>query len=480
VTPNAPIPDSPHTNGHAARVPDRMFFDEVLKNDKPLTEGYRPTLPLWALEADWLPQLYLLRDIEIMMIHPIVRSVLNYFKAGLANAEFAGPPDPKDPTGDAYLPTSDSPEIDTFVLSQVRRYWDRGVPKVQGGYEYGWIGLENMYDEISPRDTYLLTKDRAPVGVRVKNVLPAGQVDLWLAGGEVPAKGLWYAHDPRFNAFYGQSQLLGAWRPFRRLASKDAAETVIDTAIYRFGFCGPQVGYPDEDMQVSPTAGAPATTVDSQGRPRRYARDVARQIAEWAKTGAGIGLPTTKYPVEQGGGDKWWLKWPEHVIDANPLIAYAKYLHEQISYGIGVPPELLAAADAGSGYSGRAIPMQAFMAWQQRIANAILCLFVDQVLRPLVRWNFGPTAKFEVCVKNLLKTHTRASGANQNPNSPPDNLRKPGPDEGAPQGQAFQGNAPQAPPSPPSMLTPDQGSFSIESASRLQEIARRILGRRAA
>lgn len=35
----------------------------------------------------------------------------------------------------------------------------------------------------------------------------------------------------------------------------------------------------------------------SECRNRRYARDMARQIAAWYKPGMGIGIPTTKYPT---------------------------------------------------------------------------------------------------------------------------------------------------------------------------------------
>ena len=67
-------------NGHAAR----QDLGEVLTGE-PLAAGYRPTLPLWSLwTADGTPQLYLLRDIELMLTHPIVRVVLDYFKGGIA------------------------------------------------------------------------------------------------------------------------------------------------------------------------------------------------------------------------------------------------------------------------------------------------------------------------------------------------------------------------------------------------------------
>src|SRR5262249_5902837 len=183
----------------------------------------------------------------------------------------------------------------------------------------------------------------------------------------LPAKALWYAHNPRYNHWYGQSQLLGAWKPWRRLGWKDGAEQSMDGGIYRFAYCGPKIRYPEEDYQGQP--GAPATSLDSQGRPRRYARDMARMMAEQYKAGAGIGLPSTMCPPEMGGGPKWDAEFPESTLNISGLIEYVKYLIGQVRFGVGVPPEIFEASETGSGYSGRAIPLDAFLMTQQRIAD---------------------------------------------------------------------------------------------------------------
>ena len=112
-----------------------------------------------------------------------------------------------------------------------------------------WDYLVNF----APQDTFILTKDYVPVGVRVRNILEVGDVDLPMASEEIPAKALWYAHEARYNQHYGRSALRGAWRPWRRLAWKDGAESVVDGGVYRFAYCGPVVGYPDDTMQSAAT-----------------------------------------------------------------------------------------------------------------------------------------------------------------------------------------------------------------------------------
>lgn len=467
-------PGPPASNGQLPR----NDLEELLIGE-PLTQGYRSSLPLWLLEgSDWLPQMFLMRDVELMNLHPMCFSVLEYFKGGLSGAEFEGPSDPTQPDAPPK-PVSEQPEVADFVIEQCKRFWDRGVPGVQEGYIYGWVGCENMYhiengllcwdylSQFCPRDSYLLTLDRNPVGVRVKNIRKdseassIGEVDLFLGTEDVPAKGLWYAHRPRWGNFYGQSQYLSAWRPWRRLAFKDGAEQVLDAAFYRFGFNGPVGRYPEEDMQSS--AMLPGTQLDSQGRPRRYARDVMRQICEWVKAGAAVGLPSTKYPPEQGGDYKWSLDFPTQSFAGDSILAYIKYLLDQICHGIGVPPELLTSAETGSGYSGRSIPLEAFIQGQQRIADAILHMFIVQVLRPLVRWNFGPQATFDVKVADLLATKRKKNGFEEDKGK---GAQPPGGEVGQ------RGEPPAATPqaTPPETPIP----FSLDE-DNVRRIARRIL-----
>jgi hypothetical protein len=477
-------PSAATQNGHTVE-PRRLSQEEIADKllGPPRTEGYRSSPPYWGLENGWMPQIYVLRDIELMITHPIVAAAMGYFKCGVAGAEFWGGPSPdKNPEGVPICPSN--PEIGAWVKSLCERFWDRGMPLMQGGYDYGWIGLECLYeeeagrltwagcDQFCPRDVYLLTQNRRPVGIRVKNVLDGnrGEVDLWLASKDVPAKGLWYAHAPRYGKYYGRSQCIPAWRPWRRLAWIDGAETVIDTGVYRFAFSGPHIGYPEEDMAV-PAPGVPGTTLDSQGLPRRFARDWARQMAEQAKAGAGFGYPTTQYPPEMGGGPKWIIDWPDHAFDVDPLINYAKYLHDSICYGCGVPPELIQALQGGSGYSGRSVTVEAFLYMQQQIADAMLHVFVKNVVAPLVRFNWGDVA-FNVQVKNLLESKMATKQQQQ-------------PGAGEPAAPEIEGNStPGWPRTPEQTQANTDQLFSLEEQkkARIKFIADKILSqaRRAA
>lgn len=418
--------------------------------------GYKPQLPLetlWIPGTD-MPQITMRRDIEFMQWHPIVSAALEYYKSGISGAEFWGGPDPADPKNPLGKPVSPDPRVAQFVMAHVERFWNMGMPVLQeGGYPYGWAPGEHIYREVDgymcwshlkgfhPNDSYVLTLNHSPVGIRIKNIRNApyqnqpnqsaydnydgvpvnrnnfrlepersdrpirgtGAIDLWFASGAVPAKAAWYPHRPRFNQLYGRSQLIGAWRPWRRLGWRDGVEQVIDAAIYRAGYRGPIVKHPIGDTAAVNKVGIPATTPDGGGLNRRNNRDVARQIVEWAKAGAGFTLSSEQYTPTQGGGPKWEVDFPDHVMDVRPLLEGAHYLEDHIMLGVGVPPELLRSGGTGSGYSGRSIPREAFLEGQQHVADAILRCFVEQVVRPLVLWNFG-AIPFDVQCKSLLQS----------------------------------------------------------------------------
>lgn len=476
------------------------------------TVGYRPVMPmemLWASGGD-MPQITLRRDLEFMQMHPIVSIAMEYYKSGISGAEFWGGPDDNDTSNDKGKPISMDDKVSQFVLAHVERFWQRGAPILQeGGYPYGWAPGEHIYKEhdgmmvwshlkgFFPNDGFVLTYKHQSVGIRIKNIRdpiqdPAdrgvettnhkeaagGTVDLWFASKNIPAKAAWYPHRPRFNQFYGRSQLMGAWLPWRMLGWKDGMDQVVNAAVYRAGYRGPVVYHPNEDMQTG-KQGVPGTQQDSRGMPRRSAQDVARQIGEWAKAGASFTCSSAQYPAAQGGGPKWKIDWPEHVMDVRPLVDAARWCEDRIMLGMGVPPELVKAGGTGSGYSGRSIPREAFLDQQQRIADAMLQMFVEQVIKPLVLWNFGDIP-FNVQCKSLLKSQADdkqgQDQGQQGEGGDKDQKRSQAAKDAWAKKQGGKGGAGGAAPAQP----PQPPSAPMSHNSKTLDIVRRVMARRAA
>lgn len=462
-----------------------------------LTVGYKPQVPaeaMWAVGDD-MPQITLRRDIEFMQMHPIVINALKYYRSGIAGAEFWGGPDYQNLQNEQGKPISPDDRVSQFVLAHCERFWQRAVPLIQeGAYPYGWAAGEHIYKEASgylvwshmrdfhPNDAFIITLGYQPIGTRIKNVRGKQPVDLWFASNNIPAKACWYPHQPRFGQFYGRSQLTGAWLPWRMIGWRDGMDTVINAAVYRAGYKGPIVRHPVGGSPPTAQTGIPATQLDGQGMSRRDNRDVARQMIEYAKAGAGFTMSSENYPDAQGGGKKWEIEWPDHVMDVSPLIEAARWCEDRIMLGIGVPPELVQAGGTGSGYSGRSIPREAFLDGQQRIADAMLQIFVEQVLRPLVLWNFG-NIPFNVSCKPLLKSQAEnKQGGVEEP------LPQPAPDQGQPADAQSgpNGGQPGALPTAPTALplgqtAPAGMSLSLDKRyANVVGIVQRVLQRRVA
>src|SRR5262249_26181150 len=142
----------------------------------------------------------------------------------------------------------------------------------------------------------------------------------------------------------------------------------------------------------------------------RSARDKAREIAENAKAGVSVALPNTRDAEKEYA---WQLDWPSQTLNVDGLLNYLDRLEKRIFYGIGVPPELLEASEVGSGYSGRAIPMEGFLAGQQDNVDALVRAWRGQAGAPLVRFNFGEGAWYKLKARSLLETKRQQAAGGQ-------------------------------------------------------------------
>lgn len=402
----------------AAAAPKKDDVADRIVNADPAS-GYRPQTPIsfFTGQGNQLPPLHLFyQELEAMRVHPDVSIALNYYKSGIVGAEFDI--------------RAKSPAIEEYVREQLRRLWAASLAKVQEAYDWGWCGGQIMYRRnddgrlafdcvrtYHARDVLVLRRGSQYMGVRVNNAADSGPVDLW--GPSVGlAKGFWYAHNAQHGEFFGRSQLLGAWRPWRRLAWQDGGEDVIDIAVYRFGVRGVICGYPPDSPTFDPSKRDPRNPTN---------QEKARFIAESFKAGASLSMPTTQY---QNGTPQWTLQVPggSEQLNVDSLINYTGSLEKKISMGIGVPPELLQASETGSGYSGREIPLEAFYENQMTVARAIVNAAVEQIVRPLVVWNWGPEyCEFDVEVLPLLASRAKRLGKAQQPGAQDDG-RVRGPD----------------------------------------------------
>jgi hypothetical protein len=446
----APAPGLIPAPADRPEPPPRKEVERALLSSGPAV-GYRPTLPgAYFSDSNDTPNLSLFyRDLPSMLMHPRVKLALNYYRSGVSNAEFRV--------------TASSPAVQQFVEKELHRFWESSLDQITGmdhdgaGYGWGWVGCQVRYtiregllscervEGFEPRDTVPLLDARGRyLGFRVKRVYGSdrGHADLW-GPGCGPAKGFWYCHRPKKGRHYGLSVCYPAWRSWSRLARRNGAENNLDLGMYKYAVQPAVVRHPDNTQQAVRQANGPAEQSDG---------DKALELAEGIKSGAAIAMKNTR---DAKGEYAWSYEPPPPGLDPTPLITNIEHLEGEIDAGIGVPSELMEAAETGSGYSGRQIPLEGYFQAQQSNATSLVRQWKEQIGGPLVAWNFGAGTWFDVEVLPLLQTRMESNRPPQSPGGSPtaDQDGSPRPSDPGGPGRPGQPPRPQPPggPQPPKL-----------------------------
>ncbi len=422
LTPRQQAADNPTLEQLMAVDASAAQVEGVLESH--ITGGYKPNLPVYYFRDEYFNPLEFMWDIEAMIDHDCVSTPLDNVMAPVSQMQIKA--------------EGSSSRVLKFFLDEWQKWLELYVPTIQqNGYPYGWAGGEVVYGleggketvcefhDFSPRDTEPLVAGNSVVGVQVKNV-PTGTKQLSGSRKGFPAKGYWYAHRPRYGQHYGRSQIRRAWKPWRRLTARDGAEETFDIAVYRYGTGNVIVHAPLEDTLSKNQPGAAGV--------RQSALQRAMELGENLKAGGSVAVPST---MDAKGNRKWDIDFLQPQTNIPELLQAGDSLYNKISKAIGFPPELLEAAETGSGFSGRMIPLQAFLMSLQPTCNNLFHSWYIQVGRPLLWWNFGPAAWVRPKVVQLLKSYRTAAQpqAAQPPRPMPG---QPAPPQGLPPGGAQQ------------------------------------------
>lgn len=373
----------------------------------PKTRDYRPSFFFGGGLFGFGNQQFHNRDVESMRRDAQVSLCIGYRKAPVHTAEFD------------YA--ANSPAVKKFIEETTKRFWRKSLPVALESVDYGYCGSEALYkldssgpsfDKLKPLlpwDVRPYTKAGQLDSVRVMSAGSRGQqgkqrsqglVELKAATPKVPAKGVWFVHNQSsgmYNQWFGLSEYAPAWNPWRWKTMPDGAQDIIGKWYYRFAYSGMTIKHPNTSYR-DPTTGAEIP-----------AQDYARQIGEWAKTGANFTLPSDT----DGDGHALWeiVNYAKVEGDGGKnVIDYVNaYLDVQIQRGLNIPDELITHQGNTGGYSRSQISLTAFLVYCEQILHAILEAFVDQILRPLVFLRFGPRAKFTVTPKPLVPPDQEAA-----------------------------------------------------------------------
>lgn len=376
----------------------------------PKTGGYRPAV--WGsrlgILLDGRP-IFTWLEAERMRYDPQVQFGLRILRAPLY--------------GVTWKVQADNAIAERWIDRELKAIYKRMLPPLCRHFEYGVACGEIVlkarkmqgktrvhfadFLEIHPRDTKPFIYD---YGARSGKLAALEVRNAVSSSGEMGSSGtlyldrrhaFWFKGDCEYGEWYGRPRLAAAYYPWVTKAGRHGTLDSINLFYKKQAFKGPALFYPPGITDV----GTPET-----GPIPRSNQDIAREIVEKFENGGVIAMPNV---YDDKGNPLWRWEDPKAFSDLTGLLDYKKVLDKDILTGLGIPAELVEAATVGSGYSGRAIPAQVFFCSMDEEATRIIEAIDRQILRWLVRLNFGPVG-YSITTNSLAQQVAKeASGAGQ-------------------------------------------------------------------
>lgn len=367
-----------------------------------LTAGYRPALYGWSIDVWRTGQRgFRLHDVEEMRRDPQINFGLSILSAPVFRAKVTVTP---------------ADEVGKFVAAQFRRFWRRDLVHALRTLAWGFMPAEVLYREKEGRIEFDQIRDLHPLDVRPKEI--GGRISgltvgtLFGTGGPVlrPPRLFWAALDPEYGGHYGRSRLFGAWAPWQEKTARHGALDVRRNWYMKNAFRGGVIRHPPGVVELGD-----GVTMSCQ--------DYAREILEKFETGGILVLPSGRDP--ESGEYLWVYEPPQSNGPQQDIRDYPKDLDAEMLRGMTIPPEVVDAAESGSGWSGRSVPFLVFLTGEDRIVECMIDAFDRWVCRPLVAANFG-ARDYEVTAESLTELAEMPEQP-QEPGAPPAANRKTGP-----------------------------------------------------
>ncbi len=297
-----------------------------------------------------------------------------------------------------------SERVGRFVRQQFQDFWDAALRRIlTSQFTYGPAVGEtshrlhrgvvqfDRFDDFRPGDCRPLLRRKAGkqsggklVGVRVQG----GGCEAF----DVYAPhGFWHSGEAEYGQYWSRPRIADAYEPWLEKRGKNGAVDCRRLWFKKGAFTGGQLRYPLGKTTVVGEDGS-NYTVDNQ--------DLAQRILDQWESGGTLSLPNTR---DQNGNYKWEFTPPGAGQEVKNILDYPKELDTEMLKGMGIPPEIVEAATVGSGYSGRAIPAQVFFSSEDEIAADVVRTIDTQVIKPMVRTNYGPRAEYRIRHRSLAK-----------------------------------------------------------------------------
>lgn len=329
-------------------------------------------------------------------------------------------------------------QVHGFVDSTLKDFWKKDMERLaRHNFAWGTTPGETLYteehtglmryhsiEEIYHIDTRVRHYGRQIISFSPNSVVApqARNQEVWI---EQP-KMFWLSHQPPIGSPYGRPCLISAYGPWMERYGTKGATDIRRGWFFKNAYHSGRIFFPPG-----------ATFTDTNGNVKQN-EDYARELIEKSETGNIMAFPME---YDEENRELWKFEDARTNGTAGDISQYPKDLDSEILWGMGVFPEIVRSMESGSGWSGRQVPLRVFLSRRDADVIELIMAFDRYVLRPLVLYNFGPTARYQIDPVSLL-----AEPAQGGPGMPPGQGAGMSPAAaGAPAGQAPQqpgGNEP--------------------------------------
>lgn len=313
-----------------------------------------------------------------------------------------------------------------FIGRQWDTLWGKHSPVLLRTKHYGFNGIQLGFEtdketrlleidgvkEFDPMDVRPIVHKGQPVGFRVVS----NQVEHRKYGNVSQVlyapRAVWLRNEPIAGRICGTSVLRGSYSPWYEKYMPGGALKTRQLRMIKDAYMGDTVYYPFDRSITLPDGGGEVSW-----------RDVIRQAIEARRSGAAMLLPML---YDENGNRLVEHNPPQDTGDPKAIFQWIDDSDRDIWRGLRVFEEVIQAADTGSGFSGRSVPMMMFLASCQDELNDLLQGLVTFALQPLVFHNFGDI-KFSVKSVPLVEVWAEDMGGSSmgggavggGPNTPP-------------------------------------------------------------
>ncbi len=301
---------------------------------------------------------------------------------------------------------SEKDETWEFVNDQWENLWGKHQNKLMRAKENGYGAYQIMYKEeetsgnlviegckeFAPQDVRAIRLFGQPGGFRLhnRNLVKSDKKREHTTRYLKFPRALWLSYDARYESMYGRSVMRNAYLPWFEKWMNHGAKKSQQMRMIKDAY--PQlIGWYDQNEKIRLPNGDIVT-----------AQNVMRSLLANLFTSGTATLPSN---MNDQNSRKWDITRLPDAGDPSRMFRWTEELNEDIYRGMSVPSEVISAASSGSGYSGRSIPMAVFLQSCQQEFNDYLAAIDDQVIRPLVRMNFGHD-DYQMRPLSLLQTFT--------------------------------------------------------------------------